>query len=62
MGHGFEGPIITHGFYGTSRVVDDLARLPGWDKGVVAISKENESYDADGWVNAYRPVAVPVVV
>ena len=37
-GHGFIGPTIAHGFFGTAKIIDDLARLPGWEAGAVTIA------------------------
>lgn len=45
LGHGFDGPVIGHAFYGTQRVIDDLARFPGYAAGLVEISAANERYD-----------------
>jgi hypothetical protein len=31
LGHKFEGPVVSHPYFGTDRVVDDLRRMRGWD-------------------------------
>jgi hypothetical protein len=38
LGHGFEGPVMSHPYFGTDRVVNDLLRMPGWDDGVVLLN------------------------
>jgi hypothetical protein len=49
LGHGFKDaptsaavaaaePVLTHTYYGTQRVVDDLRRLPGWAAGKVTVT------------------------
>ncbi|KAJ3284051.1 hypothetical protein HK104_010122, partial [Borealophlyctis nickersoniae] len=35
LGHGFEDDVCAHAYFGTRRVVDDLARMEGWECGVV---------------------------
>jgi hypothetical protein len=37
LGHGLEGPVVSHAYFGTSRVVDDLRRMRGWDDGLVPL-------------------------
>jgi hypothetical protein len=46
LGHGLTGPGVEHGFYGTQRVLDALAVLPGWAEGSVAVRETLR--DADG--------------
>jgi hypothetical protein len=36
-GHGLEGPVVGHRFFGTNAVLDELARLPGSADGMVEI-------------------------
>ena len=37
LGHGLEGDVVSHAYFGTSRVVDDLRGMRGWADGLVAI-------------------------
>jgi hypothetical protein len=37
LGHGLEGPVISHAYFGTDRVVDDLRRMRGWADGLVIL-------------------------
>lgn len=37
LGHGFAGPVVEHDYFGTSRVIEDLKRLPGWAQGRVEL-------------------------
>jgi hypothetical protein len=37
-GHGIEDDVVRHPYYGTSEVITDLSRLPGWDQGFVMVS------------------------
>jgi len=37
LGHGFEGDVIEHPYFGTKRVIEDLQNLSGWDSGVVEL-------------------------
>jgi len=57
LGHGFEGPVVGHGFFGTARVLDALAAYPGWDAGVVIVGARDVVRDARGWVCDLRPTA-----
>lgn len=36
-GHGLTGPVIEHGFFGTSRVLFELERFPGWQDGFITL-------------------------
>jgi hypothetical protein len=37
LGHGLEGPVVSHAYFGTERVVDDLQRMRGWSDGLVPL-------------------------
>ena len=37
LGHGLEGPVVSHAYFGTGRVVDDLRGMPGWADGLVGL-------------------------
>ena len=37
LGHGLDGPVVSHAYFGTGRVVDDLRRMRGWDDGLVSL-------------------------
>lgn len=37
-GHGFEDENVEHPYYGTEKVIEDLAKLPGWDQGFVTVT------------------------
>eukprot|EP01099_Mayorella_cantabrigiensis_P008124 TRINITY_DN748_c0_g1_i2.p1 TRINITY_DN748_c0_g1~~TRINITY_DN748_c0_g1_i2.p1 ORF type:complete len:139 (-),score=41.09 TRINITY_DN748_c0_g1_i2:40-456(-) len=41
LGHGFEGPIISHEFYGTERVLEVLKMFKGWEQGLVVLEGEH---------------------
>jgi len=36
-GHGIEGEVVGHMYYGTSHVLRDLERMPGWEQGFVQV-------------------------
>lgn len=36
-GHGFEGPIVGHRFFGTARILEELAAFQGWEEGFVRL-------------------------
>lgn len=38
LGHGLDGPVVAHPYYGTERVVEDLRRMRGWDTGLVRLA------------------------
>ena len=37
LGHGFQGAVIGHAYFGTDRVVDDLRAMRGWEAGLVEL-------------------------
>ena len=46
LGHNIHGPVIGHDYFGTNRIVQDLARFPSWDKtGVVEVTSNQFSRD-----------------
>jgi hypothetical protein len=49
-----EDDVIAHAFYGTQRVVDDLARFDGWAAGHVRMTADDEVW-AEGKLVGYRP-------
>ena len=39
LGHGLEGAVGGHAYYGTAAVLRDLQRRPGWEQGYVALQE-----------------------
>lgn len=37
LGHGLQGDIVSHDFYGTSKVIDALRSVSGWEKGLIRL-------------------------
>jgi len=37
LGHGFEEEVVRHSYFGTSRVLEDLQRMPGWSEGLIEL-------------------------
>lgn len=50
LGHGLEGPVIEHPYFGTNKVVDDLKRFDGYTTGHVRLSAESYVRDDSGRV------------
>ena len=40
LGHGFEGEVIGHPFFGTQAVIENLKEHDGWDAGLVILTKK----------------------
>jgi hypothetical protein len=38
LGHGFAGPVVSHDYFGTEKVVLDLRAMRGWAKGYVSLA------------------------
>eukprot|EP00746_Dinoflagellata_sp_MGD_P138916 gnl/MRDRNA2_/MRDRNA2_72470_c0_seq1.p1 gnl/MRDRNA2_/MRDRNA2_72470_c0~~gnl/MRDRNA2_/MRDRNA2_72470_c0_seq1.p1 ORF type:complete len:1023 (-),score=174.32 gnl/MRDRNA2_/MRDRNA2_72470_c0_seq1:198-3188(-) len=36
-GHGISGDVVGHPYFGSSRIISDLARLPGWEQGLLSV-------------------------
>jgi hypothetical protein len=54
LGHGFQGECVSHPFFGTERVINELKKINGWDDGLIEI--ENNSLHRDqstGLVNGF---------
>ena len=37
LGHGYQERVVKHDYFGTSWVIDDMKKLPGWEEGLVVI-------------------------
>mmetsp|Transcript_58723 Transcript_58723/g.110777 ORF Transcript_58723/g.110777 Transcript_58723/m.110777 type:complete len:191 (+) Transcript_58723:1-573(+) len=50
LGHGFDGPVVAHPFYGTPLVIEVLQEMHGWVDGYVRLSSHHcvERRVADG--------------
>jgi len=42
LGHGFTGKTVAHPYFGTQRVIDDLAAMRGWADGLVELEGADE--------------------
>jgi len=40
LGHGLKDPVAAHEFFGTSAIIEALARIPGWQSGLVELVPE----------------------
>jgi len=54
LGHGFEGPIIGHKYFGTQKVIDDLSKEDGWDDGKVTFVDIRYMRDKFGVVSGFQ--------
>jgi hypothetical protein len=36
--HGMTGDVVEHDYLGTNKIINDLSRFPGWEKGTVYIN------------------------
>ena len=41
LGHGYTVGVLDHPYFGTSDVINDLRKMPGWDKGHIIINNNN---------------------
>ncbi len=49
LGHNFtSNSVIKHNFYGTQKVIDNLARFEGWEEGLVVLDKPKFERDING--------------
>jgi Hint-domain len=39
LGHGFKGEVVQHPYFGTTKIVDDLKKCKGWERGLVVFSE-----------------------
>jgi len=59
LAHGFTEPVVAHDYFGSNRITQDLASLPGWDKGMVTLKGGCLLRDAStGLVNGLDPKMV----
>lgn len=59
LGHNFVGPVIEHPFFGSHKVIEDLAKMPGWDEGLVTFTNLVATHDDDtGLINGWIDVPV----
>eukprot|EP01063_Lacrimia_lanifica_P024055 TRINITY_DN32024_c0_g1_i1.p1 TRINITY_DN32024_c0_g1~~TRINITY_DN32024_c0_g1_i1.p1 ORF type:complete len:767 (+),score=281.16 TRINITY_DN32024_c0_g1_i1:65-2365(+) len=58
LGHGLtEDDVVAHEYFGTQRVVDDLATLPGWAEGTVTLAANGRSFVRDPATNLVAGLA-----
>jgi hypothetical protein len=41
LGHHFEGEVVAHPYFGSSRVISDLSQMEGWSVGLVSLHSSN---------------------
>jgi len=60
-GHGLQGEVVSHPFFGTERIVEALSHLPGWESGHVWVegSWRNEQGDVVGLQGTYLGMSAP---
>jgi len=56
LGHGFAEPVAEHAYFGTERVIEDLAKQPGWAEGRPTFKNLKARKDPDtgliiGWID-----------
>ena len=58
LGHNFKTGILEHDYLGTENVIDDLKRMPGWEKGEIRTKDDNLKRDRRGWIEkiSYIPI------
>lgn len=45
LGHGFEGPVISHPYFGTQKVIEDLEGCDGWEEGLIVLDPASVTRD-----------------
>ncbi len=50
LGHGFKTGAAVHPYFGSTKVIDELRTLPGWDDGVVVLDANNIKKGEDEFV------------
>jgi uncharacterized protein YegL len=45
LGHGLEGPVIGHPYFGTQKVIEDLKGCDGWDEGLIVLDPASVARD-----------------
>jgi len=57
LGHGItDDPVAQHDYFGTSKVIQDLSKMAGWDQGHVELGPKSAVRDANtGLIVSYVP-------
>ena len=56
LGHGLQGPVIEHPYFGTQRVIEDLKKFRGWASGRITLTPGSKVLVRDartGLVNGF---------
>ena len=59
LGHGMEGDVVGHKFFGTQAVINDLKRFEGYDEGDVLLFETSTKRGTDGLVSSFDPTEPP---
>eukprot|EP01118_Nematostelium_gracile_P010580 TRINITY_DN3664_c0_g1_i1.p1 TRINITY_DN3664_c0_g1~~TRINITY_DN3664_c0_g1_i1.p1 ORF type:complete len:804 (-),score=283.41 TRINITY_DN3664_c0_g1_i1:97-2508(-) len=55
MGHDFQGPVISHPYFGSQKIVSDLSTLRGWKEGLVQLNQDSFVRDeVNGMITGIR--------
>jgi len=53
LGHGFTENVVSHSYFGTQVVINDLKTLPGWENGFIDLNSVTTRRNTDGLVSGY---------
>ena len=51
LGHGMNGSVVSHPYYGTQTVINDLKTISGWDDGFIEIDNFTLERDTNGMIS-----------
>jgi hypothetical protein len=55
LGHNIVGPVVSHPYYGTNRVIEDLRKVDGWNNGFIEIDNFTLDRDIHGYISKISP-------
>lgn len=52
LGHDFNDPVVSHPYYGSKLIINDLVQMDGWDEGLIIMNNPSVSR-SNGFVNKF---------
>ena len=42
LGHSYKGKVVEHDYFGSEKIINDLQKIKGWEKGAVVLEEHKK--------------------